>query len=176
MFRRTPAKKSTPSASQSTDLAGSFEYPATALNPRFREFFDYWKSKSVNGRLPGRQDIDPLEMRRFLPHLMLLDVVREHADIRFRFRLFGTGLLTLWKADFTGLWLDEVLPRAGYRDVHTDLLDIVSARQPRHGMRRLVFPGRDMITHERLMLPLASDGESVDLLMGLFFEAQIPPT
>src|SRR5882672_1939329 len=123
MFRRA-RKTAQPSRTGSEDR---FIYPATAVNPRFRTFFDYWRSKAVGGKLPGRQHIDPLEMRTFLPNLGLVDVVREGPRTRFRVRLFGTGLFPLWQTDLTGRWLDEFIPPAQRDVVEADLMKIVTS-------------------------------------------------
>lgn len=171
MFRRK-VRKAPPSNPTSSD---HFVFPATAVNRKFRTFFDYWKSKAVGDKLPGRQHVDPLEMRAFLPNMMLYDVAREGTATKFRIRLFGTGLFALWQADLTGRWLNDIVPPAMLGRIEADLIDCVTAAQPRHGGHRLAFPGREIVAHERLLLPLAADGETVDMLMALYLEASPPP-
>src|SRR5258708_9838505 len=58
-------------------------------NPKVRRFFEYWMSISPAGRLPGRQHFDPLHIAPIMPNVWMLDVVREDALPRFRYRLLG---------------------------------------------------------------------------------------
>ncbi len=151
-----------------------FVFPQTAAAAKFRDFFDYWVSKAPPDRLPGRQHIDPVEMRAFLPNVMMFDVVHDVSRIRFRIRLFGTGLYPLWQTDLTGKWMEDFVPVDQQDDVHAGLMHVVITRQAQYGTRRLVYPGRDLAAHERLMVPLAADGETVDILMGLYFPVARP--
>ena len=155
-----------------------FVYPRAATHPKFRALFDYWTSKTVGDRLPGRQHIDPTEIWTLVPNLMLWDVVRERATIRFRVRLFGTALYELWQADLTGRWMEETVPPDKRDDVHAGLMHVVTTRQPQYLTRRLLHPSRDLVAHERLMVPLAADGETVDMLMALYLPlvSKVPQT
>lgn len=52
--------------------------------PEQRCLYEYWHSKRPSdAALPGRQHVDPLEIPSLLPHLFLIDVVRE--PLRFRY-------------------------------------------------------------------------------------------
>jgi hypothetical protein len=161
------------------DAAGGgerFPYPRAATNPRFRSLFDYWQSKVVGDHLPGRQHIDPTEMRDLLSNLMLWDVVREADRVRFRIRLFGTGLYPMWQADLTGKWLEDFVPADKRDDVHAGLMHVVTTRQAQYLTRHLIYPSRNLVAHERLMVPLAGDGETVDMLMALYLPVPAPIT
>ena len=50
--------------------------------------FEYWQGKCAAGALPASRTLDPLEMPRLLPHLLLKDVRRDPWD--FRYRVVGT--------------------------------------------------------------------------------------
>lgn len=41
--------------------------PLELSDPRLRRFYDYWQSKHRGECLPGRQDIDPLEIPTSCP-------------------------------------------------------------------------------------------------------------
>lgn len=91
---------------------GSDPMPFTGDNePNFKSDpvglgYRYWKSKVIDGRLPGRGDIDPAEMIRFLPNTVLLDVVPEPLD--FRYRVIGTEVVSYMNRDLTGNWLSKI--------------------------------------------------------------------
>jgi hypothetical protein len=139
-------------------------------HPLFRRLADYLAAKAPPGRLPGRQHIDPVEIPDLLPHLLLLDVLRddEAAEPRFRIRLAGTEVETFHGRGLTGLYADEAFagPRAepilaSYREI---------ARTGVASFRRsaVLTPGREHLLFERVMFPLARDGVSVDMLIGVF--------
>src|SRR4051812_22620200 len=101
-------------------------FPAQAKDPRFREFFDYWRSKAPPGRLPGRQHIDPLDIPHLLPGVALFDVLRNGTGLRFRWRLIGTALVDAIGDDYTGRFVDEVgLLTIKYEAVHRVFSEIV---------------------------------------------------
>ena len=48
----------------------------------------YWEEKRRGRLMPSRADIDPLELRRYLPGIILIDVVDDAR--RYVYRLVGT--------------------------------------------------------------------------------------
>lgn len=48
----------------------------------------YWNSRRGTREMPTRADIDPADIKRLLPHVVLVDVLPDPLD--FRFRLLGT--------------------------------------------------------------------------------------
>lgn len=144
-----------------------FELPETVRDPRVRLFFDYWKSKCAPGRLPGRGDIEPLEMVAFLPYVILLDVERRAGDWRFRYRLVGTEVVNLFGHDPTGRYLDEAALPQRYPQVHGRLASVVESKRPYYAILPVPLPNRDSVYAEILTVPMASDGVTVDLLLGI---------
>ena len=60
------------------DLAGIKLITAAELNSEIvRAAVDYWQVKRLNGRLPDRNSLDPVDIPRLLPHIMLKDVRRD---------------------------------------------------------------------------------------------------
>lgn len=130
---------------------------------RHREVLDYWLGIRGDRRLPGRQDIRPEEIARpLLSHLGLVDVL---PDGRFRFRLIGTALVRFYGRDYTGRIVEDA-KAAGYADVLNRLYRLCAERRAvvysetrscyRQGFARLMH---------RLLLPLARDGEAVDMIL-----------
>src|SRR3954469_8028792 len=147
---------------------GRIIFPAEARDPRFRAFFDYWLSKAPDGRLPGRQHIDPLEMRRFLPYILLLDVVREQGRYRFRYRLIGTHVVELHGFSRIGEYVDDYALAAHYKNTFYPEMSIVTERhQPPFAIRKTPVNQENFTGYHRLKLPLAADGETVDMIIGL---------
>ncbi len=120
-----------------------------------------WLEKRKAGRLPGRKDFDPVEMPKLLPHLTLFDVERE--PLRFRIRLVGTGIVAAMGRDTTGYYLDE-LDRI--EEVERRARELVKTRKPFFMTDLpLTWTHRDYRTYSVLGLPLAADGETVDMLL-----------
>lgn len=153
-------------------MIGPERYDAFAahltLNPH-RALFDYWRSKFPEKGLPGRQHLDPVEIPSLLSMLYLVDVVWFGESLRFRYRLLGTDITGRAGRDMTGRWLDEVFPEsATYARIKQVYLDIIETLQPHLGLFNILSPGREHIRANRIVLPLASDGSSVDMLLGMW--------
>lgn len=141
--------------------------PAAASDARLRAFFDYWRRQAPPGRLPGRRHIDPLDIPKLLARIAMFDVVRDGPRLRFRFRLMGTGVVELMGADYTGRWVDETMSPEVYAHLEAAFAQ-VCAGEPHYWERLLPFPARDFVGHRRLALPLASDGTTVDMIIGCY--------
>lgn len=131
-----------------------------------RELFAYWRNKATETRLPGRADIDPVEIPRHLPRLALIDVVREGGALAFRYRLAGTDIVDKAGRDPTGKTFGQLYTGEYLAQAHATYLEIVHHGQP--VMSQRVFPAdpnRRFVTYDRLILPLAADGQTVDMLM-----------
>jgi len=151
--------------------------PAEAMEPEFMQLVDYWCRKAPEGALPGRQHIDPVELPpRLLPHLLLLDVERGGAALRFRFRIASTSFIELVGREVTGLCFDELGPADRVEPVCRAFTTIVEAARPVFLAGRLTLPSRDYCRVKRLGLPLARDGHIVDMIIAVFLLERYAPT
>src|SRR5690349_11409017 len=95
---------------------------------RLEQAHRYWCGKLAGRRMPRRADIEPVEIPRLLPDVMLVDVLPEG---RYRYRLIGTENTAAHGIAATGRYLDEVLPGAEYRAHVLRLYDeCVKERRP----------------------------------------------
>ena len=134
------------------------------LRPQFHRIHDYLRSVAPNGRLPGRQHIDPLDFHDLLTYVNLIDVERSESGPRFRFRLVGTMQTVMAKRDITGLYIeDAVLPRFATR-ILSNLNRVLETSTPLYDRFSMPHPHREFIDSERIYFPLASDGTSVDMI------------
>ena len=145
--------------------------PASAVRA-LEEVFAYWASLRSGTRLPGRADIDPHGLKRYLPTVSLIDVGR--TPLSFRIRLAGTALYGLHGRETTGLDLERV--HTGDEAVYWrgELEKVVERRVPGVGMRSLAARDTGALSVLWLRLPLASDGETVDMILG--FDAVVGNT
>lgn len=137
-------------------------------NPKLRRFYDYWRSKIPEGRrFPARQDIDPTEIPDLLASLIMIDVVRQEEGVRFRVRLAGTDYVQAVGWDRTGRWVDAERPKDEGEAVVATYHEVLETGEPHYWLSQLHDVGRQLVPYERLMCPLADDGHTIDVLIGL---------
>ncbi|MDO8837968.1 MAG: PAS domain-containing protein [Parvibaculum sp.] len=128
----------------------------------------YWQDKRRHGTLPARRDIDPVEIPRLLPHIALLDILRDPLD--WRYRLVGTRIVEVMGAERTGKRMRELFTPPAIEATVTLMTELLATREPLAFSGRLFWLDKDHVAFETLILPLASDGERVDMaVMGLEF-------
>lgn len=153
--------------------------PVEAIDPQLRAFDGYWRSRAPGGRLPGRQHIDPLDVPTLLPNLVLFDVEPQDADadkLRFRVRLAGGTLVELVGANPTGRYLDDFVAPDRRAQINAVYADIVRCRSAHYWECQLWTPGREFVRIQRLALPLARDGATVDMIVACYVRVeQTPP-
>ena len=129
---------------------------------RLFRFLDYWRSKSAQGRLPLRRDIDPSEFRWALGLVCLLDV--EQRPLRFRYRLDGSVIATRNGHDMTGHAIDAIEHKPSAGMLHGQFATVVAEKAPA-AHRIATEYGFAGTTYERLALPLSRDGHDVAMIM-----------
>ena len=131
-----------------------------------RALYDYWRARQRSGRLPARADIDPADLRRLLPRLALIDVLREGHDLAFRYRLTGTEIVNRAGRDPTGKRFEELYRGDYLQTANATYRQVVDTGRP-HTSDRVypLVPGREYMRYDRLLLPLAGDGVTVDMVM-----------
>ena len=138
-------------------------------DPRLRQLYDYWDGKRGERAMPSRADIDPVEMRFVIGNVILIDVVPGD-PLRFHIRLHGTNLSERVRFDLTGKMLDE-MPSPEFRALtQHSFTRVATTGQPLHAHRDEILDNRRR-QYETIILPLSSDGASVDrILCGLFYD------
>jgi hypothetical protein len=141
-------------------------------SPQLRRLYDYWRGLHPVAGLPGRQHFDPLDIADMMPLLWMVDIVRSGVAIRFRYRLLGTRHVRAMGRDYTGWWVDEAHDAFLTSPVYAQYLQVAEGEVSRRRGRPVFHVHPDYYEMERLMLPLARDGENVDmaLAMTLYFD------
>lgn len=131
--------------------------------------FRYWKSLRRRGRLPSRADFDPSAIKMRLPTISLIDVLDPAPEDRascFRQRLAGTELFAAYGAEITGKTLDAIYTEDEAQYWAEHLSFVVTHRKPNVGLHSMAWRGAPALSLFWLRLPLASDGETVDMILG----------
>lgn len=126
---------------------------------RSRAALRYWLSKSVNGKIPSKHVMDPVEMVTFLPSIVLLDVVEDSSD--FRFRLIGGSVRFHLNHDISGKLLSDVPNSEISNRLRFALFDSTATRMPGALEARYRGPHSDYKTIEVLILPLRSSSDGM---------------
>jgi hypothetical protein len=141
----------------------SDEIPFKDADQRLHAVLAYWSGKRGAQPMPSRRQIDPLELGpAILPHLMLVDV---EPGPRFRYRLFGTAVSEAFGTDPTGQYIDAVMVgtyKAFLLGLYSDLLTM---KKPVYSTSIYGTQLRTKMWTQRLMLPLSSDGDTVDMVL-----------
>ena len=126
---------------------------------------NYWLGKCAGRGMPGRGDIDPVEIRpKVLPSLSLMEVGDRPRS--YRFRLAGTAYRDALGCDPTGYRLDQLPFTRAAAGWQSACDRAVAARRPIVEVVRFVrWDGVAFDIHS-LKLPLSEDGETVSMILG----------
>ena len=144
-------------------MSAQLSASATAARAH-QEMFAYWASLRRGASLPARVDLHPSSMKRLLPTVSLIDVVREPRD--YRLRLAGTGLYGVYGREITGRMIGDVYNTAASDYWRKELDKVVDERRPGVGVHSLAWRGTPHMSILWLRLPLASNGKDVDMILG----------
>lgn len=136
-------------------------------DPLHRQMFGYWQQKRGTRRMPSRADIDPTEIPRLLPNLLISEHVAEGGIERWRYRLAGTAVAAAFGRNPTGHYIDE-LTEGAYREFIERIHRVVREEE------RALFCASEYMgaraqrmSAKRLLLPLTTDGRQVDQIITL---------
>lgn len=147
---------------------GPDEEPPPGAHPKVVEIVRHWRSlRPAPNRLPGRQHFDPIRVPRLLGNIWLVEVVKDDPRL-FRARLVGTALEQLGARLRKGEFFEDVAPVGEAQVTTTPFRHVLQAGCV--NWRR----GPSALSHmehvrelERVIMPLAADGETVDMFLCL---------
>jgi len=140
------------------------EPPVTPRHDALKQLAAYWQAKKGGRRAPARADLDPIDIPALMPHLMLVDVEAESR--RLRFRLMGTAITNGLGRDLTGRYLDELPLNKTQRAMYAEYRRVIESGEPACSTWEYTRENGRHVRFERLVLPLSSDGATIDMLLG----------
>jgi hypothetical protein len=159
-----------------TGLEGSDRvYPRTTsldflqrCRPATAAFYRYWDGKRRGRAMPARADIEPLEMKSWLAGTALIDVKRDPSapnGYALRYRLIGSRPTMLRGADVTGRRVETGYFGASLEAALENYRLVIEEKTPVYDWDKT--PSSDGFAREgeTLLLPLSSDGETVDMVL-----------
>ncbi len=153
-------------------LTTELAFKAQLVIPEQQQIFDYWLSRSRNGCLPSRADINPCDFPRLLPLISLIDVDLVHK--RFRVRLAGTRLREYYGRDITGIHLDEVDYGSKIDYWLTAFHRVAFEGRPAQGIVRSAGDHKEHLAQFWIKLPLSEDGKTVSMILS--YDVFLPVT
>ena len=160
-------------------LTGEFPFSRKGAGPQAREpsggglphpelaaLLKYWEGRRGERAMPSRADMDPVDLpRRLLPNLFLVDV--EEAPRRYRYRLVGTELTAVMRRELKGQYIDE-MPFLFRKFALPAYAEVMERRTPVYKEINAI-EALWRIRYRRLLLPLSSDGQRIDMILGAIF-------
>ena len=134
-----------------------------AINQRW--LLKFWTQHLNGARVPCWQAITPDDLASLSDNLSLLDVTRETPP-RFRIRYHGRMVAQVYGAtDYRGRFLDEVVLPERRETGLEPYVHAVRTGAPVYTIQDVNDPAGRVIHFERLLLPFARDGETVDRIL-----------
>ena len=137
-----------------TRFAGLLGGWAVERNPTLRRLYYYWLDARGDQPWPDRRAIDPADLKEILPNLAIIEILGAPANRRFRYRLVGTAIVSVYGTNPTGKFIDEITAGA-YRDFLLGLLgEVATAGRALYAASAFQLD-KTGLSAERLFLPLA---------------------
>jgi hypothetical protein len=128
---------------------------------RLQRLYAYWLGKRGDRFAPTRADILPDEIKDLLPWVFLMEQVGE----RLRYRLAGDAFREMYGEKLIGKFMDEIDTdhvTAAYIGEYAR----AAAEGPVVRQWKFIKNSGRHLEYERIIMPLASDGKTVDMFLG----------
>lgn len=136
--------------------------PLIANDAVLAALWRYWDAKRGRRRMPLRQELEPGEIPRLLPHLQLVDRVEGRG---FRYRLCGSATVQGYGFDATGKFTHEILSPERHENASRHYALVFNAARPLFARTHYVKDRFLSVIISRIILPLSFDGDSVGVLL-----------
>jgi hypothetical protein len=138
---------------------------ATQLNsPVVKSVHDWWTGHRGDD-VADRSALNPLSWKAILPYLLISDV--ECAPFRIRYRLVGTKVAEATGLDFTGRYLDELVPGDPDEPWMSDYRHSFDTRMPVIGTSTVHMKSGASYIYEFGMFPLRNGGSEIVQFVGV---------
>lgn len=138
-----------------------------AINQRW--LLKFWQRHLGAYRVPQWQAVEAEDLSRMAANLSFLDVNSGDAGARFTIRFHGPTIGHVYgSADCRGKNLDEVIPAAAKTKALMPYHQAVASGYPVYTIHDVNDRNGRLVHYERLLLPFARDGASVDRILASF--------
>jgi hypothetical protein len=124
-----------------------------------RRIGNYLTRKRGDRPMASRADIDPTEIREFLPYVVLVDI--HDNPLRVYYRLVGTRIAEFY-GEFTGTWMHDRPISEAYRQIAEKIYRaLIDTKAPVYGTTEMRTRSDAMVSYEWGYFPLSNDGVNV---------------
>jgi hypothetical protein len=152
---------------------GETEARIAASHPDIGQMVGYWRAKAGGRRMPRRSDIDPSEVKSFLPRITLIDVVPD--ERRFVYRLVGTEEVASRGSDPTGRSVTEAFFAASAEESLIYYEYVVRYAEPYCFRDDYYAPDGALEKQDVIFLPLSDDGQTVNMILLFYYDYKFHP-
>lgn len=143
------------------------------LRAEFEAIQGRWRELCRNGRLPARADFPAESLTPWMGHIQIVErVVGDGDSVRHRVRLVGTRIVYYEGRDNTGLFLDDVVPVDQRDEILEPYRRCADSRAPVYSTFYNCSEAAISSQLERLILPLAADGRTIDQFLVAIYRAK----
>ena len=125
----------------------------------------YWERLRGARAMPARADIDPVEIRHFLPYVMLVDVLRDPLD--FRCRLVGGEIERIARSSPHGRCFSQSSSFRCGSDAWSDYERTVLSGRPVAATLLYRSPDPTVRALRYCLMPLSADGITVNMIFNV---------
>jgi hypothetical protein len=125
--------------------------------------FAHWQSKCPPDGLPRRADINPFDIPRVMPQIVLLDVCHDPRD--FCYRVIGTSVVEYWSKDWTGACMSGIDGQGPTSKIWASCDKVVTSRRPLLSRIPYVGPRAEFVSGEDIILPLVDAAGEIAMLL-----------
>lgn len=149
------------------------ELRIAACHQSVRAVVAYWREKCGGRSMPSRAEIDPADLKPYLPCIMLVDVVRDAR--RFVYRLVGTHEVAGRGYDPTGRSVIDAFYAESLEAGLATYEYVVRERRPFCFRDPYLTEDNWREEEDTVYLPLSSDGETVDKVLVYSYAPDFKP-
>ena len=124
---------------------------------------DLWRDRHNDGRLPSPQDSDSETLLSLGGQIALIEV--ESNPRRYRYRLVGTQITAAVGRSLTGRYFDTLYGDKYYRRMAARFEEIILSKTAIRTVGNMAHSEKPYISVEGIDMPLADDGETVDMIL-----------
>lgn len=141
------------------DITDRFVDASDITSEMIRRMAEYLTRKRGARRIASRNDIDPVEIREFLPYVVLVDIQAD--PLRVFYRLVGTRIVEFY-GEFTGTWMHERRISDAYRAIAEGIYrTLIETKSPIFGITEMRTRYDAVVSYEWGYFPLSNDDETV---------------
>lgn len=129
---------------------------------RLKVVLEHWNALRGSRPMPSRRDIDPLALKGALGIVMIARYDPAFDD--FRFSLFGIEVAEAQRAHYTNRLARELAPPTFGALISSNYRQVRESGRPYFG-RISISCVRELVSYERLVLPLGEDATKVDAVL-----------